>query len=159
MLFRVNRRENGQAIEGGWRGSDRVWRKRGLKCMNLPGSEDFNSWHLKDRLPCKWKRVDVKPRDFELLRILLEQKFLSGDQIRRYFFEGTKRYGPVRVWKMRRFEFVERVRGFHPQGLFLPTQKAYGYFKSQFLEVPAPVAPDPRTLYHDLMVTDIRFLF
>jgi len=79
--------------------------------MNLPGSEDFNSWHLKDRMPCNWKRVDFRPRDFELLRILLEQKFLSGDQIRRYFFEGSKRYGNNRVWKLRRFGFVERRAG------------------------------------------------
>lgn len=128
--------------------------------MNPSATEVSNSWHLKDRLPARWTRVDFQPRDLELLKILLEQKFLTHDQIMRFFFEGRKRYGPLRLWKMRRFDFVELARGFHPQGLFLATDKAYGYFKSRFVEVPAPVSVvDARTLYHDLMVTDVRFLF
>ena len=122
--------------------------------------EEPNSWYVKDRLPAGWTRLDFQPRDLEFLRILLEQKFLSSGQIKRYFFEGTKRYGLVRAWKMRRFGFVKLVSGLHAEGLFLPTGKTYDYFKSRFVEVPLPVAvPDPRTISHDLLITDIRFLF
>jgi len=125
-----------------------------------PEEEEDNSWRVRDRLPARWMRLDFTSRDLDFLKILLEQKFLSGDQIRKYFFQGTKRYGLVRVWKMRRFKFVKRILGFHPQGLFLPTERCYEYFKTRFVEVPAPMAkPDPRTVFHDLAVTDIRFLF
>ncbi len=128
--------------------------------MNSYGTDPRDSWHLKDRLPARWRRLEFQPRDLEFLQILLEQKFLSKDQITNFIFKGRERYGELRVWKMRRFEFVDWIRGFHPHGLFLPTQKTYDYFKSRYVAVPLPVGrPDPRTIFHDLVVTDIRFLF
>lgn len=128
--------------------------------MNSYGMESQDSWHLKDRLPARWTRLEFQPRDLEFLKILLEQKFLSRDQITNFIFKGRERYGELRVWKMRRFKFVDWVRGFHPHGLFLPTQKTYDYFKSRYVDVPMPVTrPDLRTIFHDLLVTDIRFLF
>jgi len=128
--------------------------------MNLYGMDPKDSWHLKDRLPARWRCLEFQPRDLDFLKILLEQKFLSKDQITNFIFDGKERYGEIRVWKMRRFEFVDWVRGFHPHGLYLPTQKTYDYFKSRFVDVPLPVdRPDPRTIFHDLTVTDVRFLF
>jgi hypothetical protein len=122
--------------------------------------EPADPWHLKDRLPARWTRLEFQPRDLEFLKILLEQKFLSRDQITNFIFDGKERYGEIRVWKMRRFGFVDWVRGFHPHGLFLPNAKTYDYFKSRYVDVPLPVAcPDPRTIFHDLLLTDIRFLF
>jgi hypothetical protein len=110
--------------------------------------------------PLHWTRLEFQPRDLNFLRILLEQKFLSREQLVNFIFDGKKRYAYLRLWKLRRFDFVKRVLGFVPDGLYLPTQKTYDYFKSRFVEVPAPVAcPDPRTIFHDLLVTDIRFLF
>jgi len=128
--------------------------------MNPSGMEPADPWHLKDRLPARWTRLEFQPRDLEFLKILLEQKFLSRDQITNFIFKGKERYSEIRVWKMRRFEFVDWIRGFHPYGLFLPTQKTYDYFKSQYVNVPMPIGrPDPRTIFHDLLVTDVRFLF
>jgi len=128
--------------------------------MNPFGVELPSPWHLKDRLPEKWRRLDPQPRDLEFLRILLEQKYLSKKQIMEFIFGGKERYGRYRLWKLRRFGFVNRVDGFGPEGLYLPTEETYDYFKSRYVEVPMPVAcPDPRTIFHDLLVTDIRFLF
>lgn len=128
--------------------------------MNPFGIELPSPWYLKDRLPSKWRRLDPQPRDLELLRILLEQKYLSKKQIINFIFEGKERYGYVRLWKLRRFGFINRVSGFDPDGLYLPTEQTYDYFKSRYVGVPMPVAcPDPRTIFHDLLVSDIRFLF
>ena len=45
-------------------------------------------------------------------------------------------------------------------GLYLATEKARRYFRSQFTEVPTSFEiPDVRTLNHDLLVTNVRFLF
>jgi len=128
--------------------------------MNPSGMDETNPWYLKDKLPSKWTRLDLQPRDLKFFKILLEQKFLSREQITNFIFEGKERYAYLRLWKLRRFGFVKRVLGFVPTGLYLPTEQTYDYFKSRFVEVPMPVLiPDPRTIFHDLLVTDIRFLF
>ena len=128
--------------------------------MNPFGTELRSPWHLKDRLPENWRRLDPSPRDLDLLRILLEQKYLTKKQIMDFVFEGKRRYGLYRLWKLRRFGFIDHVSGFVPEGLYLPTGQTHDYFKGQFIEVPLPVScPDPRTIFHDLIVTDIRFLF
>lgn len=118
-------------------------------------------WYLKNRLPANWTRIDLQARDLYLLRILLEQKFLSWPQIRDYFFEGKERYAYLRVWKLRRFALARKIWiGLVKEGIFTATEKARDYFQSQFLNLPAPLPiPDIRTLSHDLLVTDIRFLF
>jgi len=61
-----------------------------------------DEWYLKDRLPCRWVRLDLQPRDVRILKTLFEQKFLSREQIVNYFFDGRKRYADERVWKMDR---------------------------------------------------------
>ncbi len=118
-------------------------------------------WYVKDRLPCRWSRIDLQPRDIRLLQTLLEQKFLSCEQIQNYFFGGKTRYAYLRIWKLRRFGLIDRLWvGFTRHNLYLATESAHDYFRDQFVEVPAPFsAPDLRSLSHDLLVTDIRFLF
>lgn len=120
-----------------------------------------NQWYLKNRLPCRWVRVDLQPRDIRLLRTLFEQKFLSREQIRDYFFDGRKRYCDERVWKLRRFGWIEKFRAvFAGHELYLATKSAYHFFCEQSVKVPEPFEmPDFRTVSHDLLVTDIRFLF
>lgn len=120
-----------------------------------------NQWYLKNRLPCRWVRVDLQPRDVRLLKTLFEQKFLSREQIRDYFFDGRKRYADDRVWKLRRFGWIEKLRAvFAGHALYLATKDAYKFFCEQSVEVPASYElPDFRTVSHDLLVTDIRFLF
>lgn len=128
--------------------------------MNPSGTEQPSPWRLKDRLPEKWQRVDPQPRDLEFLRILLEQKYLTKKQIMDFIFEGKERYGRYRLWKLMRFDFIRYMPGFVPEGLYLPTAEAHKYFKGRYVEVPLPVScPDPRTILHDLLVTDVRFLF
>jgi hypothetical protein len=122
--------------------------------------EASRNWYLKDKLPGHWSRLDFQPRDLLCLRVLLEQKFLSHEQIVNFIFDGKKRYAYLRLWKLRRFGFIKRTLGFIPTGLYLPTEQTFDYFKQRFIELPMPVAcPDPRTIFHDLLVTDIRFLF
>lgn len=122
--------------------------------------EASHSWYLKNKLPGHWTRLDFQPRDLFCLRVLLEQKFLSHEQIVNFIFDGKERYAYLRLWKLRRFGFVKRVLGFIPTGLYLPTEQAHDYFKRQFVEIPMPITcPDPRTIFHDLLITDIRFLF
>ncbi len=122
--------------------------------------EASRSWYLKDKLPGHWTRLDFQSRDLQCLRILLEQKFLSHEQIIDSIFDGKERYAYLRLWKLRRFGFVKRVLGFIPTGLYLPTEQTHDYFKRQFIELPMPVSyPDPRTIFHDLLISDIRFLF
>ena len=120
-----------------------------------------SQWYLKNRLPCRWVRVDLQPRDVRLLRTLFEQKFLSREQIRDYFFDGRKRYADERVWKLRRFGWIEKFRAvFASRQLYVATKAAYKFFCEQSVEVPVPFEmPDFRTVSHDLLVTDIRFLF
>ncbi len=128
--------------------------------MIPPGIAPGELWRVKDKLPCHWQRVDFQPRDLLFLRVLLEQKFLSHEQILDFIYSGKKRYAYIRLWKLRRFGFVKKVVGFTGSALYLPTDQTYDYFKSCFVEVPTPVAcPDPRTVFHDLQVTDVRFLF
>ena len=128
--------------------------------MNPFGMELPSPWHLKDRLPENWRRLDPQPRDLEFLRILLEQKYLTKNQILNFIFKGKRRYGLYRLWKLRRFGFINHISGFVREGLYLATVQTYDYFKSRFVGVPTPVlVPDPRTIFHDLLVTDIRFLF
>ena len=125
-----------------------------------PGTEPYNSWRLKDKLPCKWTRLDFQPRDFQLLQILLEQKFLSFELITNYIFDGKKRYAYLRIWKLRRFGFVRRLLGLASSPLYLPTEQTYDYFKNMYVEVPMPIScPDYRTISHDLLASEVRFLF
>ena len=127
---------------------------------DAPKIDESDAWYLKDKLPSNWTRLDLQPRDLQLLRVLLEQKFLTRTQIDNFIFAGKKRYAYLRLWKLRRFGFIRRVIGLHPDGLYLATEKTHDYFKSRFVEVPAPpIHPDPRYIYHDLMLTDVRFLF
>ena len=120
-----------------------------------------NQWYLKNRLPCRWVRVDLQPRDVRLRRTLFEQKFLSREQIQDYFFAGRKRYSDERLWKLRRFGWVQKLRAvFAGHELYLATKDAHNFFCEQSVEVPASFElPDFRTISHDLLVTDIRFLF
>ncbi|PIW65537.1 MAG: hypothetical protein COW12_01340 [Candidatus Omnitrophica bacterium CG12_big_fil_rev_8_21_14_0_65_45_16] len=120
-----------------------------------------NQWYLKNRLPCRWVRVDLQPRDVRLLKCLFEQKFLSREQIRDYLFDGRKRYCDDRVWKLRRFGWIEKLNAvFAGRQLYLATKAAYKFFCEQSMDVPQPFEmPDFRTISHDLLVTDIRFLF
>ena len=128
--------------------------------MNEFKMESSRSWYLKDKLPGNWTRLDFQPRDLSFLRILLEQKFLSHEQIVNSIFDGKERYAYIRLWKLRHFGFVNKVLGFTASGLYLPSAKTHDYFKRRFVEVPTPITcPDPRTIFHDLLVTDIRFLF
>lgn len=129
--------------------------------MAKEDSQGPEPWYLKDQLPCRWTRIDLQARDLHLLRVLLEQKFLSWPQIRDYFFGGKERYAYLRVWKLRRFGLVRRIWiGFVREGIYAATERAQDYFQSQFLQVPSPLpVPDIRTLSHDLLITDIRFLF
>jgi len=122
---------------------------------------DDTTWYVKERLPCRWMRIDLQSRDLKLLQVLLEQKFLSLRQIQDHFFEGKERYTYLRVWKLRRFRLIRRLwAGFIKEGIYLATETAHEYFKSLFLEVPIPLSlPDARTLSHDLLVTEVRFLF
>jgi len=112
-------------------------------------------------LPSHWTRIDLQPRDLKLLRLLLEQKFLSHEQIVRSVFGGRERYTYLRVWKLRRFGFVSQVWvAYMKEGLFLATEQAFDYFRAQFVALPPPLGyPDARTISHDLLVSDIRFLF
>lgn len=123
--------------------------------------ETGSGWILKEKLPSNWKRIELQPRDLSLLRVLFEQKFLSWPQIRDYLFEGKERYAYLRVWKLRRFGFIRKLwAGFTEEELFLPTEFAHEYFRARFVELPTPLAfPDARTIAHDLLATDIRFLF
>lgn len=120
-----------------------------------------NQWYLKNRLPCRWVRVDLQPRDVRLLKTLFEQKFLSREQIRDYFFDGRKRYCDDRVWKLRRFGWIEKFNAvFAGRQLYVASKAAYKFFCEQSEDVPQPFEiPDFRTVSHDLLVTDIRFLF
>ncbi len=120
-----------------------------------------NQWYLKNRLPCGWTRVDLQSRDVRLLRVIFEQKFLSREQIRNYFFDGRKRYADDRLWKLRRFGWVQKIRAvFAGHELYLATKATHNFFCEQSEEVPASFElPDFRTVSHDLLVTDIRFLF
>jgi len=120
-----------------------------------------SQWYLKNRLPCRWVRVALQPRDVRLLKTLFEQKFLSREQIRDYFFDGRKRYADDRVWKLRRFGWIEKFRAvFAGRQLYVATKAAYKFFCEQSMDVPQPFEmPDFRTVSHDLLVTDIRFLF
>lgn len=119
------------------------------------------AWHLKDRLPSRWTRIDLQARDLFLLRILLEQKFLTRRQIQDHIFQGKARYAYLRLWKLRRFGFVKEIpSGFIPEGLYLATKQAHEYFLTHFLELPPPIPwSDARTVAHDLLATEIRFLF
>ena len=128
--------------------------------MDFFEDEPRNLWRLKDKLPGKWMRLDFQPRDLQLLQVLLEQKFLTFEQISNYIFDGKKRYAYLRIWKLRRFGFVKKIMEFVSRGLFLPTEQTYDYFKNRFVEFPMPIAcPDYRTISHDLLATDVRFLF
>lgn len=128
--------------------------------MNSSAIEPSSPWRRKEKLPCSWTRLDLQARDLRFLRILLEQKFLTKEQITEFIFGGKKRYAYLRLWKLRRFDFVRRISGIAPTDLYLATDAAYDYFKSRFLDTPMPIScPDPRTVLHDLLVTDIRFLF
>lgn len=129
--------------------------------MTVPTGLLGNQWYLKNRLPCRWVRVDLQPRDVRLLKTLFEQKFLSREQIRDYFFDGRKRYCDDRVWKLRRFGWIEKFRAvFAGRQLYVATKAAYKFFCEQSADVPQPFEmPDFRTVEHDLLVTDIRFLF
>ncbi len=120
-----------------------------------------SQWYLKNRLPCRWVRVDLQHRDLRLLRTLFEQKFLSREQIRDYFFNGRKRYADERLWKLRRFGWIEKLRAvFAGHELYLATKSAHHFFCEQSVKVPEPFEmPDFRTVSHDLLITDIRFLF
>ena len=77
--------------------------------MAKPGQAETEGWYVKDKLPSKWIRIDLQPRDLKLLRLLLEQKFLSGSQITRYLFQNKTRYAYLRLWKLRRFGLVRRL--------------------------------------------------
>lgn len=122
---------------------------------------ETEKWYLTDRFPCGWTRVDLQPRDLRLLRLLFEQKFLSRSQIKNHIFDGRERYTYVRLWKLRRFGFVRHsLTGFYKEALYFPTDLAHEFFRGRFVELPLPIdLPDIRTLYHDLLVTDVRFLF
>jgi len=123
--------------------------------------QETDKWYLTDKFPCGWTRIDLQPRDLRLLRFLFEQKFLSRTQIKDHIFDGRERYTYIRLWKLRRFGFVRHIlTGFVKEGLYVPTEQAHEFFRAQFMELPLPVVwPDIRTLLHDLLVTDIRFLF
>ena len=120
-----------------------------------------STWHLRDRLPCRWLRVDFQPRDTRLLKVMLEQKFLSWPQIVDYLFDGKGPYAYRRVWKLRRFGLVQKLlSSFTGSDLYLATEAAHDLFHNQYIELPESVGlPDLRTISHDLLVTDIRFLF
>lgn len=116
-------------------------------------------WYLKDRLPCNWSRISLQERDRKILRTLLEQKYLSWEQILNHFFEGHKRYAYIRLWKLRRFELMQKlVAGFFGFDLYLPTPLTNQCFE-EFTGLSPFTLPDPQGLSHDLLVTDIRFLF
>jgi len=116
-------------------------------------------WH-KDKLPRNWKRIDLQARDIRLLKTLIEQKFLSWEQIRDYLFDGKGPYAYSRLWKLRRFDFVRRLGAAYTRhDLYLPTALAHESFHEQFIGITPFTLPDPEGVSHDLLMTDIRFLF
>ena len=78
-----------------------------------------------------------------------------------YFFDGRKRYADDRLWKLRRFGWIQKIRAvFAGHDLYLTSKSAHDFFSEQSEEVPVSFeVPDFRTIPHDLLVTDIRFLF
>ena len=112
----------------------------------------------KDKLA--WKQIDIQPRDERLFNLLLHQKFLTLDQIHRWFFPDSSLQMPrMRMRKLMHFGLVRTQKVYtEPRQVYLLGKAGYRYLenKGQSQKLGLLSEIDLRVFEHDKAVTDLR---
>ena len=115
-----------------------------------------------------WKYLDVTERDIRLMKMIVEQKFLTRHHVIENLFDGARSYAKVRIRKLKKFGYLKAVKTLADE----PESYLLGKAGIEALREAGCVvgvrgfsAPDAQdsieiAFYdHDKKVTDVRFLF
>ncbi len=115
-----------------------------------------------------WKYLDVTERDIRLMKMIVEQKFLTRPHVIENVFDGARSYAKVRIRKLKKFGYLNAVKTLADE----PESYLLGKAGIEALREAGCVvgvrgfsAPDAQNSIeiafydHDKKVTDVRFLF
>ena len=114
--------------------------------------------------------LTLSERDMRLLKVILEQKFITRPQVIEYFFGQAKSYAEMRIRRLKKAGFLKAVKPFtlEPE-IYLLGQEGYAalrYTKNDkvYLETDESVTLHPAkeidfgSYEHDKTVNEVRFL-
>ncbi len=106
----------------------------------------------------KTKRVILQDRDYEVMKYILEQKFLLRDQITKWFYK-TQSY--KRLWELMLSGYLKKEDVvLDPKDHFLITGLGLRALAERGVNGIRPASSiDIRFYFHDRTVTDLRLLF
>jgi len=114
-----------------------------------------------------WKYLDVTDRDIRLMKMIVEQKFLTRPHVIENVFDGARSYAKVRIRKLKKFGYLKTVRTLadEPES-YLLGKEGIGALREAGCVVgvrgfSAPDAQDSIEIAfydHDKKVTNVRFL-
>lgn len=117
-----------------------------------------------------WKRLEFSSRDYQILRYIGEQRFMSLDQVSRKFYsrqvyqseESRKQVVYMRLRKFREFGLLETSQTFfEPNQIYYLTKKGRQLLIDRGIANPSlPITShiDLKTFYHDQTLTNCRIL-
>ena len=112
----------------------------------------------KDKL--RWKSLKIRTRDLRVLGLILQQKFLTLDQIHRSCFEKVSLQMPrMRLRKLMHFGMIRTRRVYtESRQVYLLDKGGYEYLDASSLSMDLGYMPeiDLRVFEHDKAVTDLR---
>jgi hypothetical protein len=115
---------------------------------------------MKTKEKNKTKKVILQDRDYEVMRYILEQKFLSREQITKWFYK-TLDIAKVRLWKLIFSGYLKKEPiALSSKDHFLITGLGLRALAERGVNGIRPASSiDIRCYFHDRTVTDIRLLF